>query len=76
MWVDDTGIWYAASSEKAQRIQDASDRRTDGEGGPLPLEMAEAYARAVIRRMGGVGRLLFTPNWPPESYRYPPGAVS
>ena len=44
-------------------------------GGPLALEMAEAYARAVIRKLGA-GRLLFTPDWPASAYRYPPGATA
>ena len=46
-------VWHATSSDKAQRLQDVSD----GGGGPLPLEMALAYARAVIQE--GEGSVLY-----------------
>ena len=73
VFVDDEGTWYAASSAVAGRLQNVLDGITGGGGGPLPLEMAEAHARAVVKRLGG-GRLLFTANWSKSAYRYPPGA--
>lgn len=75
VYVDDTGTWYAASSAAAARLQDVLNGTPGAGGGPLALEMAEVYARAVIRKMGA-GRLLFTPDWPVSSYRYPPGATA
>ena len=61
VFVDDEGTWYAASSVAAAHLQDVLNGPPGSGGGPLALEMAEAYARAVIRKLGG-GRLLFTPN--------------
>ena len=75
VFVDDEGAWYASSSAAAGRLQDVLNGAPGGGGGPLALQMAEAYARAVIRKLGG-GRLLFTPNWPKSSYRYPPNATA
>ena len=67
--------WYAASSAAAARLQGVLNGPPGAGGGPLALEMAEAYARAVIRKLGA-GRLLFTPDWPASAYRYPPGATA
>ena len=76
VFVDDAGVWYASSSAAAGRLQDVlTNGAPGGGGGPLALEMAEAYARAVIRKLGG-GRLLFIPSWPKSAYRYPPGSTA
>ena len=66
VWVDDRGTWYAATVGQARQLQNVSTETALG--GPFPLDAAAAYARAVIQRFGGNGRLLFTPQWTPSDY--------